>query len=270
MKKKIHCIIQCRMSSTRLPAKIFLPGPKMPLIDHLIERIKFSKKINKIIIAAHNTKKNNFIKDYFKKKIDVFCGDEKNVLNRYYKCAKFYKSDIVVRITSDCPLMDYRIIDHMIDYFNEQNCDYLSNVHPPSYPDGFDIEIFTYHSLGIANKLAKKNFQKEHVTPYIWDNPKLFKIKNYWPIYIKKTLHNSHRLTLDYLDDFILISKIYKALYKKKKKFSFFDIMNYLKKNPNDTKINKKLIKVNWYSLYLDKLKTIKKKDTKNYFNKNE
>ncbi len=263
MSKRINCIIQCRLSSTRLPAKIFLPGPKMPLIDHLIERIKFSKKINKIIIAAPNTKKNNFIKEYFKEKIDVFCGDEKNVLNRYYKCAKFYKSDIVVRITSDCPLIDYRILDHMIDYFNEQNCDFLSNVHPPSYPDGFDIEIFTYNALATANKLAKKNFQKEHVTPYIWDNPKLFKIKNYWPIYIKKSLHNSYRLTLDYLDDFILISKIYKALYKKNKKFSFFDIMNYLKKKPNDTKINKKLIKVNWYSLYLDKLKTIKEKDTK-------
>ena len=160
-------------------------------------------------------------------------------------------------------LLNLRIIKDMLKKFLNDNCDYLSNVHPPSYPDGFDVEIFTFKALKIAYKSAKKNFQKEHVTPYIWDNPKLFKIKNYWPFYIKKTLHNSYRLTLDYLEDFVLISKIYKDLYKKNKKFSFFDIMNYLKKNPNYIKINKKLIKVNWYGLYIDKLKTIKNRDTR-------
>ena len=127
---------------------------------------------------------------------------------RYYECAKFYKSDIVVRITSDCPLMDSKIIDEMIREFEKKNCDFLSNIHPPSYPDGFDVEIFSFKALSKARFNAKKNFQKEHVTPYIWDNPDKFVIENYWPHYIKKTLHNSYRLTLDYLEDFILIAKI--------------------------------------------------------------
>ena len=115
----------------------------------------------------------------------------------------------------------------------------------------------------LAYIYAKKNFEKEHVTPYIWDNPNKFVIKNYWPPYIKKTLHNKYRLTLDYLEDFLLISKIYNKLYISDKKFSFSKILKYLKRKPDDVKMNKKLIKVNWYGSYLNKLKTIKKKDTK-------
>jgi len=264
MKKKIHCIIQCRMSSTRLPAKIFLPGPTKPLIDHLIERINFSKKISKIIIATPKSKKNLFIKNYFeKKKIKVFCGDEFNVLKRYYFCAKKFNSDLIVRITSDCPLIDYRIIDDMLDYYEKNNCDFLSNVHPPAFPDGFDVEIFTFQALKTAYKNANKNFEKEHVTPYIWDNSNKFVVTNYWPPYIKKTLHNSYRLTLDYLEDFLLISKVFNKLYFSDKKFSFLKILKYLKKNPKEIKINKKFIKVNWYGLYLNRLKSIKKNDTK-------
>ena len=159
MRKKIHCIVQCRLSSSRLPAKIFLPGPNKPLIDHLIERLNYSKNIDKIILAIPKSDKNNFINDYFNKKISLYRGDEFNVLKRYFYCAKNFKSDIIIRITSDCPLMDFRIIDEMIKKFLDDDCDYLSNVHPPSYPDGFDVEIFTFNALKKAYKSAKKNFQ---------------------------------------------------------------------------------------------------------------
>ena len=263
MKQKIHCIIQCRMSSTRLPAKIFLPGPKKALIDHLIERISLSKKIEKIILAIPNSKENLFIKKYFKNKIDIFCADEFNVLKRYYLFAKKFQTSIIVRITSDCPLMDHRIIDEILDYYKKNKCDYISNLHPTAFPDGFDIEIFTFQALKKAYKEAKQNFEKEHVTPYIWDNPEKFIIKNYWPPYIKKTFYNKYRLTLDYLEDFLLISKIYNKFYFNDKKFSFFKIMRYLKKNPNVLRLNKKFIKVNWYRHHLNELRSIKKKDTK-------
>ena len=132
-----------------------------------------------------------------------------------------------------------------------------------TYPNGQDVEIFKASTLSKAYKNAKTFYEKEHVTPYIWDNPRKFSIKNYWPTYIKKTLHNRYRLTLDYLDDFLLISKVFNKLYFSDRKFSFLKILKYLKNNPDDVKINKKLIKVNWYGLYLSKLKSIKKKDTK-------
>lgn len=239
MKKKIHCIVQARLTSRRLPGKIFLTGYKKSLIDHLIERLNFSKKISKVIIATPKTNNHNYFKSHFNKE-NIFYGSEKDVLERYYKCAKKFDSDIIIRITSDCPLMDYRIIDNMLEKFNKNKCDYLSNVHPPSYPKGFDIEIFTFEALEKTFNKAKKKFQREHVTPYIWDNPSLFKVLNFTPKNIRKNLYKNLRLTLDYLEDFILISIIFKNLYKKKKNFSFEDILNFLNKNKKISKISVK------------------------------
>ena len=176
---------------------------------------------------------------------------------------KKHKTDIVVRITSDCPLMDYRIIDEMLIEFKKNNFDYYSNIHPPSFPDGFDIEIFTFDALKKAFKNSKKNFQKEHVTPYIWDNPKLFKIENFKRKKIENNLYEKYRLTLDFIEDYVLIKKIYDKLYFKDKNFSFSKIHKFLKENNSLVQINKKYIKFNWYALYLNKLKSISKKDTK-------
>ena len=157
--------------------------------------------------------------------------------------------------------MDSNIIDTMIKKFNKINIDYFSNNHPPTFPDGFDIEIFSFESLKNAFFSAKKDFQQEHVTPFIWDQPKKFSVKNY---YYKgqKNLNNRYRLTLDYVEDYFVINQIYNALYLKNKYFSFKQILNYVKKNPK-IMLNKHLIKVNWYKKHLKNLKTIKKKDTK-------
>ena len=270
-KKNIHCIIQCRLSSSRLPAKIFLPGPTKTLIEHLLERLKKSKFLKKIIIATTNNSNDDFTYNFLRNENDIFRGSEKNVLERYYNCAKKYKSEIIVRITSDCPLMDYRLIDEMIEFFLKKDCDYLSNIHPPSLPDGFDIEIFTFKSLETSYKNAKESFQKEHVTPYIWDQPNKFNISNFSTNLKDKKLYEKYRLTLDYIEDYLVIFEIYNKLYKKNKFFSYIDIINVIKKNKNLKKNNNKLIKVNWYGLYLKKLKSIKLKDTKiisNYINK--
>lgn len=241
--KRIHCIVQARLGSTRLPGKIFLIGKKKPLIDHLIERLKFSKQISKIIIATPETYGQDLFKIHFNLiKDNIFFGPENNVLARYYKCAKKFNSKIIVRITSDCPLMDYRIIDKMILYFKKKKCDYLSNVHPRNYPSGLDVEIFKFSALKRAYFNAKKNFEKEHVTPYIWRNPKKFKILNYKSVNLQKNLNKNYRLTLDYLEDYILIATIFKKLYKNDKKFSFDKILKFLKKNHKISKINKKFI----------------------------
>ncbi len=244
-KEKIHCIVQARIASTRLPAKIFLQGCGKSLIDHLIERLECSKKISKIIVATTKINKHNFLKSYFSKKVkNIFYGSEKNVLERYYKCAKKYNSEIIIRITSDCPLMDYRIIDKMIKHFKDNNCDYLSNTHPRHYPIGFDVEIFKISALKRAYFMASRSFDKEHVTPFIWKNPKTFKLLNFKPSKIIKN-HKKLRLTLDYLDDYILILTIFTHLYKIDKKFSLNKILKFLNKYKTLLKINKKHIKSN-------------------------
>jgi len=261
MKKKITCIIQARLSSSRLPGKILLNGFDKPLLLHLIERIKKSKKINKIIIATTNQKIDDPIVNLCKKEnINYFRGDLENVLKRYYFCAKKFKAEHILRITSDCPLMDFRIVDQVIGEYSKKNYDYVSNINPTTTPDGFDIEIFPFQILKKTYFNAKKKHELEHVTPYIWDNPKKFKILN---VRIFKTNLNyrKYRLTLDYLEDYYVIHNIYNSLYSKNKNFSLKDIIKFLNKN-NKILLNKKYIKVNWFRNCLSKLKTIKKKDT--------
>lgn len=244
MKKNIHCIIQARLGSSRLPGKIFLVGCKKSLIDHLIERVKFSKKISKIIIATPKSSSHDFFNSYFNsEKNNIFFGSENNVLDRYYKCAKKFESDIIIRITSDCPLTDYRIIDKMLNYFKNNNCDYLSNVHPRYYPVGLDVEIFKFSALKKAHLNAKTNFEKEHVTPYIWNNFKIFRILSFKPKNILRNQSKKYRLTLDYLEDYILISKIFRKLYPSDKRFSYKKIIKYLINNNEVSNINKKYIK---------------------------
>lgn len=260
---KTVCIVQARLSSSRLPGKILLPGYNKPLLFHLIERLKRSKLIDKVIIATSKNPLDDIIFNLcLSRKVDVFRGSMNDLLDRYYKCAKTFKANHIVRITSDCPLMDPKIIDLMLKkYHSIKKIDYMSNVHPPSYPDGFDIEIFSFGALEKAYKLSKKNYEREHVTPYIWDNPKKFKIFNYSNLRNNK-LYNKFRLTLDYKEDFFVIWNIFKNLYPKNKYFKFKEIINFLLKNPKILK-NNYLIKVNWYRDHYTKLKTITKKDIK-------
>ena len=262
MKKNISCVIQARMGSSRLPGKILLNGYDRPLLIHLIERIKKSKKIDKIIVATSKNKLDDIIFNLCKKnKTEVFRGDEKNVLLRYFNCAKKYKISTIVRITSDCPLIDHTIIDKMIQNYEIGKYDFYGNTHPATFPDGYDIEIFSFQALKKSFYNSKNNFQKEHVTPFIWDNPDKFLIGNYKNK--KGNLHNHYRLTLDFIEDYYLIFFIFNYFYPKNKSFKLEDIINFLKKNKEMIQINRKFIKVNWYSKYLKDLKTISKKDTK-------
>ena len=259
MKKKILCIVQARMSSSRLPGKVLLTGSKdKSLLKTLYERLLPSKHINKIIIATSTNEFDDLIFEECKKNnIKVFRGSLLNVLKRYYDCAKKYKGEVIIRITSDCPLLEYKLIDKLLLEFNKQNCDYLSNVHPATFPDGYDVEIFTFKSLKKAFINAKQNYEKEHVTPYIWDNPKKFNIKNYS---LNKN-YSKFRVTLDYLEDYFLIKKIFNYFEKRKNYFDVSDVLKYLEKNKKVIK-NQKFSLVNWYRLHIAKLKTVKLNET--------
>ena len=260
MKKKTLCIIQARLSSSRLPGKILLKGDgKNSLLATLYKRLTPSKHIDKIIIATSTEKIDDIVNDECKKNnINVFRGSLKNVLKRYYECAKKFKGDTIIRITSDCPLIEYKLIDKLLLKFNSENCDYLSNVHPATFADGYDIEIFSFKSLKRAFYEGKKDYEIEHVTPYIWDNPKKFIIKNYS---LNKNYNSNFRVTLDYLEDYFLIKKIFNYFENRKNYFDVFDVLKFLKKNKK-LMINKKYNLVNWYRHYKSKLRTIKKNET--------
>lgn len=259
-KPKIIAIVQARTTSTRLNRKVLLPlGEKNVLLTQ-IERIQKSKLIDNIIVATSTQSEDDIIeKICLREKINVFRGDLYNLLDRHYQCAKVYNADIVLKIPSDCPLISPSIIDKVISKFLElyPHIDYVSNLHPPTYPDGNDVEVMSFNALEIAWKEAKKDFELEHTTPYIWENPDKFKLANVeWET--GWNYSKSIRLTLDYLEDYILIKTIFEELYFTKPDFELNDIINLLKAKPYYCEINEKYLGEYWYKNHYNDLKTIK------------
>lgn len=227
----IAAIIQARMSSTRLPGKVLKKIGGKTLLEVLIERLRQAKKIDKIVVATSTNKENKAIVDLAKKiKCPYFTGSENDVLDRIYKAAKKFKADTVIRITADCPFHDPELIDNIIDFYfkNRNKYDYVSNVDPPTFPDGLDFWIFSFKTLERAWKEAKLVSEREHVCPYIWKNPHLFRIGHF-----ESKINYSHlRWTVDDIGDLEFVKKIYTKLYQEGKIFHIQDILDLLKKYP--------------------------------------
>ena len=230
-KKKIDCIIQARLGSSRLKEKIFLKVNGVLLIEHLLKRVKKIKHLNKIIISTTNKSDDDkLIKFLKKKRIYFFRGSEENVLDRVYKTAKKFKSDNILFITSDCPILDPDIANQVIDTYKKNDCDFANNSHIRSYPDGMDIQIFSFNFLKKSWLNAKTRLEKEHLTLYMRKNQDKFKIINlvaprelYWP---------KLGLTLDEYKDYILIKKLIEYFQKKKNYFfSCNEAIKIIRKN---------------------------------------
>jgi glutamate-1-semialdehyde aminotransferase/spore coat polysaccharide biosynthesis protein SpsF (cytidylyltransferase family) len=233
-------IIQARYSSTRFPGKILKKINGKSLLEILILRVKKSKLIDKIIIATTNDKNDNKVINKIKKlNVDTYRGSINNVLKRYFCATKKFNKTIknVIRITSDCPLIDSKLIDKIVLKHEKNNNDYTSNTLVPTFPDGMDIEVFKYEALKKAFKFAKTKFEKEHVTPFIKSNKK-FKRMN-----IKSSKDFSKlRLTIDYEEDLKLLKKIFQN-FNYDIYVSYIKILNYLKKNEKIQKINNQYIR---------------------------
>ena len=142
----------------------------------MLSRLSKSKNIDKIILATSIDSANDKLSEKVKTLgYDVFRGSEKNVLDRYYSAAKQYNPSIIVRITGDCPIIDPVLVDQVIEMYIKNNVDYVSNNHPPTYPDGLDTEVFSFKSLEVSWQNAKKSQELEHVTPYILNNARFKK-----------------------------------------------------------------------------------------------
>ena len=181
MENKVVAIIQARISSSRLPGKVLKKVQDRTLIEILIHRLLLSKKIDKIIAAIPSSKSDDILARHLDEKgYQYFRGNEQNVLDRYYKAAIQTNASTIVRITGDCPLLDPSVVDSTIEKFFEKKVDYCSNNHPPTFPDGLDVEVFSFNALKEAHAKAVDPYDLEHVTPYIASNPnfKKFNYKN--------------------------------------------------------------------------------------------
>ena len=238
--KKTAAIIQARMGSTRLPGKVLKKIKDKTVLSHVIKRVEQSKKTDEIIIATTEHKRDDpIIKEAKKCGVNYYRGSEEDVLSRYYESAKQYDVDTIIRITSDCPLIDPFIIDEIIEFYQKNDYDLVTNAGPikenRTYPRGMDTEVFSFQILKETFQNAVQKYQREHVTPYIYENSgKIYYYKN-------NIDYSKYRLTLDESEDLKLIKKIYDKLYRGVHNFYLNDIIELLQDEPALAEINKKI-----------------------------
>lgn len=229
-------IIQARMNSGRLPGKVLAKIEGKTVLEHVIERVKRSKIIEKVVLAIPEGKGDDALEEIARKaSIEIFRGQESDLLDRFYQAAKKFSLDPVVRITGDCPLIDPEVIDQVTTFYFQGDYDYVSNVHPPTFPDGLDVEVIRFSALERSWKEAALPEEREHVNPYILKHPEIFKRANFE----NPEDFSQMRLTLDEKDDLILISEIYKFLYPQNPFFGLKEILELFRKKPELFGINR-------------------------------
>lgn len=235
---KTIAIIQARTGSTRLPGKVLKLLAGKTVLSHVIERVKQSKQIDEIVIATTNLDSDEeIVKEAKLNNVGCFRGSEEDVLSRYYNSGLEFSGDIVVRITSDCPLIDPNVIDEIVEFYKENSYDIVSNAsadpNQRTYPRGLDTEVFSFKSLENAFKNAREKYQREHVTPYIYEqSSKKYYYKNYKD-------YSKYRWTLDTVEDLEFIEQVYSYLYKDRHDFYMEEIIKLMEKHNELENINK-------------------------------
>lgn len=234
----VVAIIQARMGSSRLPGKVLMNIEGTSMIKFMYDRVKQSKLVDKIILATTINEIDNPIFNLCKKEnILCFRGSENDVLDRYYKAALPHKPDIIVRLTADCPLIDPKLIDKTINLFIDKKVDYASNTVPPEikkFPDGSDVEVFSFKNLRKSWINSTDPKEREHVTFYFWKSNNNFTTA----LLENKFDWGKYRITIDYKEDFILFKKIVKRLKEKNKFGHINEIIEIFENEPELFKIN--------------------------------
>lgn len=234
---KTVAIVQARMTSTRLPGKIMKPVLGKPLLELLVERLKRASRLNDIVIATTTNDDDDQVESLTQHLgIGCFRGSEHDVLDRVLRAAHAADADVIVEITGDCPLIDFRVIDRLLEVYQENDYDYVSNILKRTYPRGLDTQVFATSVLEEVARLTDDPVDHEHVSLYIYEHPEKFKLHNvesglpeeYWDL----------RLTVDTPDDFELIRRIYEELYPSNPAFTIEDIVQLFQRRPELREIN--------------------------------
>lgn len=230
-------IVQARMTSTRLPGKVLKTVLGKTLLEYLFDRLDRVTRADGFMVATTTNGTDDPIVEVCRQRgVAVWRGSEADVLARYHGAATQAQADIVVRITSDCPLLDPAIVDDAIDCFrqNRDRVDYVSNALRPGYPLGMAVEVFPFEALDAAHREAADAEEREHVTPFIYRRPDRYRIGHLEHV---RGLEQ-HRWTVDTQEDFELVSRILEALVPARPAFTLQDILDTLKENPEWSLIN--------------------------------
>jgi glutamate-1-semialdehyde 2,1-aminomutase/spore coat polysaccharide biosynthesis protein SpsF len=263
---KVVAIIQARMGSKRLPKKVLMNIKEKPMLWHVIKRVSSAKLVDEVVIATSRALEDSRIEEFAKKNgFNIFRGSEYNCLDRYYKAAKKFSVDTIVRITADCPLICPEVIDKVISEYLKGDYDYVTNTLFYTYPDGCDVEVFSFKALEKAWRECKDPVDREHVTSYIRNTGK-FKIKN---VESEDSLNSKEcKWSVDRIEDLKFVREVYKYLYKNGRIFSMKEIMDLLERYPEIKNINSGAILNEGYYRSILKLPKVKPKkiELKNSF----
>jgi spore coat polysaccharide biosynthesis protein SpsF len=231
---RIVAIVQARMGSTRLPGKVLMELGGSTVLSRVLARLRRSRWIDQIVVATTCSGLDHVI-DLECQRMGVACfrGSEDDVLDRFYRAAQKYHAEAVVRITADCPLTDPELVDDVIRVFRNQHADYANNTVSRTYPRGLDVEVFTYAALSQAWQEASKRYEREHVTPYFYEHPTLFRMTSA----NGQTDYSRYRWTLDTDEDLRLIRAIY-ARFRNQDDFSWLDAIAVMEKEPQLAELN--------------------------------
>ena len=263
---RIAVVVQARLGSTRLPGKILKPVCGRSILVAQLERMRAARTPIEIVVATTTDPDDAAVANEAERHgFRCYRGHPTDLLDRHYRAAEPLKPDAVVKIPSDCPLIDPAIIDRVLGFYTKHANDYdfVSNLHPATYPDGNDVEVMPWPILEIAHREAKRPHEREHTTPFIWDQPDRFRVGNVaWETGLDLSM--SHRFTIDYEDDYNFIKAVYEALWSPgQAPFTLQDILQLLKENPNIMALNAQYAGVNWYRHHLNDLSTVSGNDTR-------
>jgi spore coat polysaccharide biosynthesis protein SpsF len=233
-------IVQARMGSTRLPGKVMLPAAGRPLLGYLLERLGHAQTLDRVIVATTTDARDDVIADYCAGVgVPVLRGSENDVLDRYYQAASRFGLSVVVRVTSDCPLIDPLLIDEQVAFFQSHRgeLDVVTNRHPLTYPDGQDFDIIAFEALQHAREKARLPEHREHVVPFFWETG--MRVHNFEH---RDRLFEQHRWTLDYPEDYELIRTIIEALDRPGRLLGTEEILAYLAQHPELPRLNAQYI----------------------------
>lgn len=232
---KTLIIVQARMTSTRLPGKVLLPLAGEPMLTRLIERLRRVRRADGIVVATTTNATDDPIAALCAQ-LGVPChrGSEHDVLSRYADAARLHGADVVVRITSDCPLIDPALIDQTIAAYDEGGGDYVSNMLPPTWPYGMAVEVFSAAALAQAHAEATQAAEREHVTPFLYWHPERYRLRSVAsPVDL-----SHHRWTVDTPEDYALVSRLFEHLMPTQPTFNQADVLALLEQHPDWIEIN--------------------------------
>ena len=262
---KLVGVIQARVGSTRLPGKVLLPLGGRPALERMLARVAFAEQLDEIVVATTRLAADDSIRRLAAAcRVACISGDPYDLVDRHLLAACATGADAIVKIPSDCPLIDPAIIDEIVGFFraNADRYAYVSNLHPATWPDGNDVEVIRLDALEATAREAQRPFEREHTTPFIWDQPERFAIGNVtWST--GQDLSSTVRLTLDYEEDYQLCAAVFEALHRNdsagamEAPFGVEAIVDYLDRHPEVRALNAAYAGQSWMQSHAAELRTL-------------